>query len=49
MKNYLNKDDIIHYIEYGPMDFNFKQMMFYWFIIDLPILTIFTLLLVVLL
>ncbi len=40
MKKYLNKKAILHYIRYGPMDFDFKQAMFYYWIIDFPIFSI---------
>lgn len=49
MKDYLKKENILHYLQYGPMDFSFKQMMFYWLIFDLPVLIILTLLLKVIL
>lgn len=37
---YLNKNDIIHYLKFGPMDFPYKQSMFYYFIIEFPIYSI---------
>lgn len=42
MKKYFNKRDIEHYLTYGPMDFEFKQAMFYFLIFDIPIITIFS-------
>ena len=37
IRNFLKKKDILHYVKYGPMDFNFKQAMFYHLLIDFPI------------
>lgn len=40
MKKYLNKKDILHYLKYGPMDFNINQAMFYYWLIEFPIYSI---------
>ena len=40
IKKYLNKEDIKKYFKYGPMEFEFKQAMFYYFIFEFPIFNI---------
>lgn len=39
-KEYFNKQDIKHYLKYGPMDFEWPQAFTYYIVIEMPIFTI---------
>lgn len=38
-KEYFNKNDIKHYLKYGPMDFTWPQAFTYYIILELPSFT----------